>query len=113
MSSNKYMCILRSHSGGCDKPSASDMEAMHAKYMNWQSRFEDSILDMGGALTANGAVVSKDIVKDGPFIEVKEVVGGYMLLTANSLEEAVAVIQASPMVENANTSLEIREISTP
>ncbi|TCI02286.1 hypothetical protein EZV61_14745 [Corallincola luteus] len=86
---------------------------MYAKYQAWQSQFADNILDMGGALSKEGAVVSSDAVKDGPFIEVKEMVGGYMLLSADSLATAVRVIQASPMVANPATSLEIREISTP
>lgn len=113
MSDKKFMCILRSDSGGCEKPSPSDMEVMYQKYENWQNKYAKNILDMGGALTNNGAVVSSDSVKDGPFIEVKEIVGGYMLLTAVDLNEAIEVIKASPMVANAGTSLELREISAP
>ncbi|MEP1448462.1 MAG: YciI family protein [Paraglaciecola sp.] len=113
MSNKKFMCILRSESGACEKPSPSDMETMYAKYQAWQSKFAKNILDMGGALSGAAAVVTNDSVKDGPFIELKEVVGGYMLLSGESLDEVVKVIQQSPMVENPRTSLEIREISTP
>lgn len=113
MNNKKFMCILRSQSGGCEKPSQSDMEAMYAKYQAWQSKFSENILDMGGALSSEGVVVNHDGVKDGPFVEMKELVGGYMLLTADNLETAKTVIQASPMVANSGTSIEIREISTP
>ncbi len=113
MSNKKFMCILRSASGGCEKPSPADMEKMYAKYQAWQDKFADNILDMGGALSGEGAVVSSENVKDGPFIELKEIIGGYMLLAASDLQEAISVIQASPMVENAGTSLELREITTP
>ena len=68
---------------------------------------------MGNKLGSVGSVVRNDSVTDGPFIELKEVVGGYMTLTTDSLEEAVVVIKESPMVSNANTSIEIREICTP
>lgn len=107
------MCILRNESGGCEKPSPSEMEAMYAKYQAWQDKFADNILDMGGALSSEGATIKADEVKDGPFIELKEIVGGYMLLTAENLQEAVEVIKASPMVENPATSLELREITAP
>lgn len=110
MSNKTYMCILRSQSGGCDKPSASDMEAMMMKYQAWQQEFTDNILDMGSPLTSEGAVVKHDAVIDGPFIEMKEMVGGYMLLTTKTLDEAVKVIEASPMIANPNVSIEIREI---
>jgi hypothetical protein len=36
-------------------------------------------------------------VTDGPFAEAKEVVGGYVLLSVNTLEEAVAIAKTNPM----------------
>lgn len=36
-------------------------------------------------------------VTDGPFAEAKEVIGGYVLLSADSLEEAVAIARTNPM----------------
>lgn len=104
---------MRSESGSCEKPSAADMELMYATYQKWQDKFADNILDMGGALGGEGKVVRSDSVKDGPFMELKEVIGGYMMLTAATIEEAEAVIKASPMVANAGTSIEIRLINTP
>ncbi|WP_286262755.1 YciI family protein [Thalassotalea atypica] len=113
MKNNTYMCILRSATGTCEKPSPSEMEIMYAKYQAWQQEFADNILDMGNKLGSVASVVRHDQVTDGPFIELKEVVGGYMMLTAHTLEQAIAVIKASPMVSNAGTSIEIREICTP
>lgn len=113
MSNKTYMCILRSEAGSCNQGSPVDMEVMFAKYQAWQDKFADNILDMGNKLGESASVVRSDEVKDGPFIELKEIVGGYMMLTAKTLDEAVAVIKASPMVANAGTSIEIREICTP
>jgi hypothetical protein len=36
-------------------------------------------------------------VTDGPFAEAKEVIGGYVLLSVESLEEAVAIAKSNPM----------------
>lgn len=113
MKNNTYMCILRSESGGCEKPSASEMEIMYAKYQAWQQKFADNILDMGNKLGSVGSVVRHDSITDGPFIELKEIIGGYMMVTATTLDEAIAVIKESPMVSNTGTSIEIREICTP
>lgn len=106
------MCILRSENGACEKPSPSEMEIMYAKYQAWQQEFANNILDMGNKLGSVGSVVRHDSIIDGPFIELKEIIGGYMIITASSLDEAIAVIQKSPMVSNAGTSIEIREICT-
>jgi hypothetical protein len=117
MSNKTFMCILRSEAGGCDQPqsapSPSEMEVMYAKYQAWQDKFDKNILDMGNKLGENASVVRQEGVEDGPFIELKEIVGGYMTLTAATLDEAILVIQNSPMVENPGVSIEIREISTP
>lgn len=122
MSNKTYMCILRSESNqGCDKsstdsspsPSPTDMEAMYAKYQAWQDKFADNIQDMGGKLGESASVVRQSGVQDGPFIELKEIVGGYMMLTAANKEEAIEVIKQSPMIESPNVSIEIREIWTP
>jgi len=112
MKNNTYMCILRSGSGGCEKPSPYDMEAMFAKYQIWQDKFADNILDMGNKLGDVASVVRQDGVTDGPFLELKEIVGGYMMLSATTLDEAISVIKASPMVANSGTSIEIREVET-
>ncbi len=114
MSKKNYLCILRSGSGGCEQPSSpSEMEAMYAKYQQWQDKFADNIVDMGNKLTSVGAVVRQDVVSDGPYVELKEVIGGYMTIRAESLGEAVAVMQAGPMLENPGVSIELREISQP
>lgn len=111
MSKNNYMCILR---GDCEEPtSPSEMEALFAKYKQWQDKFAGNILDMGAKLGQVGAVVRQNDLSDGPFIELKEVIGGYMTITADSLEEAIAVIKAGPMLANPGVSIEIREIATP
>ena len=44
MNNKTYMCILRSKSGSCEKPSPSEMELMYAKYQDWQEKFADNIL---------------------------------------------------------------------
>lgn len=110
MENKTYMCLLRSASGACEKPSPSEMEIQFAKYQAWQQKFADNILDMGGQLGTNGSVVRNEKVTDGPFIELKEIIGGYMKLTAKNLDEATEVIKASPMVESPKVSIEIREI---
>lgn len=110
MENKTYMCILRSDSGGCEKPSASEMEQQFAKYQAWQKKFADNIINMGNKLGSVGSVVRNDSVTDGPFIELKEIIGGYMTIAAATLDEAIAVIKASPMVESPAVSIEIREI---
>lgn len=109
----RYLCIQRSASGECDPPSPADMEAMYERFNRWTEKFGPNIVDMGAPLASDGKVVTADNATDGPFVEAKEIIGGYMIIEADSLEQAVEVAQASPGVGPSGSSVEVREIRQP
>lgn len=110
MSNKKYLCIQRSQSGECEPPSPAQMESLYAKFNAWREKFKDNIVDLGGRL-GEGAVVSSEGVTDGPFVELKEIAGGFMIVSAENLEAAIQVAQESPGVTMSG-SVEVREIQT-
>ena len=112
MSKQNYLCIQRSQSGKCEPPSPTQMEEMYAKFNAWKEKFQENIVDLGGKL-GGGKVVTSEGATDGPFVEAKEVIGGYMIVSAESMEEAVEVARQSPGVAMPGSSVEVREISTP
>ena len=66
----------------------------------------------GQPLGAEGRTVSGKKgrpVADGPFAESKEAVGGYLLLQADSLDEAVAIAKTNPTLEHGIT-IEVRPV---
>jgi hypothetical protein len=50
----------------------------------------------------------KPLVTDGPFIEAKEVIGGYWMIQAKSKEEAIEWARRCPA--SANEIIEIRQV---
>ena len=67
----------------------------------------------GQALQRKGVTVSGKngrVVSDGPFAESKEVVGGFLVLNVETLEEAVAIAQSSPSLAYG-TSIEVRPLA--
>jgi len=88
------------------------MEEMYAVFTAWKDKFQKNIVDMGGKL-GGGKVVTSEGATDGPFVEAKEVVGGFMIISAENLEEAMEVARHCPGAVMPGGSLEIREISTP
>jgi hypothetical protein len=89
------------------------MEEMYVKFNAWKAKFQQNIADMGGKLNGGGKVLTSEGATDGPFVEAKEVVGGFMILVAKNLEEAIDVACQCPGAVMPGSSLEIREISTP
>ena len=111
--SKKYLFIQRSQRGNQQpQPSPAQMQDMFAAFNAWKEKFKDNILDMGGKLMPGGAVVTTSGATDGPFVEVKEVVGGYMFVTAESVERAIQVASEMPMLMPGST-IEIREVAGP
>lgn len=111
MPTKKYLLIQRSAPGARERPSPAEMQQMYAAFQAWSEKFRDNILDMGGKLSPGGKVVTASAVTDGPFVESKEIVGGYMLVTADGYERAVEVARESPGVMAPGSSVEVREIA--
>jgi len=113
MPKQKYLCIQRSQPGKGEKPSPAQMEEMYAKFHAWKEKFQENIVDMGGKLKGGGKIVTSEGATDGPFVEAKEVIGGYMIVSADSMEEAMEIARQSPGVAMPGSSVEIREINSP
>ncbi len=109
----KYLCMQRSQPGSGEKPSPAKMEEMYAVFNAWREKYQKNIVDMGGKLKAGGKIVSSEGATDGPFVEAKEVIGGFMIISAETMEEAMEVARECPGVVMPGSSVEIREINSP
>jgi hypothetical protein len=113
MPKRNYLCIHRSlPGGGSEKPSPAQMQEMYAKFNAWKEKFQEKIVDIGGKLKGGGKIVTSKGATDGPFVEAKEVIGGYMIVSAESMEEAIELVRQSPGVGMPGSSVEVREVST-
>lgn len=67
----------------------------------------------GEPLEREGAVLrgKKRVVTDGPFLEAKDIVAGFMVLDAKDLDEARALAGGCPMLDGEGT-VEIRPVAT-
>src|SRR5438094_3353377 len=102
MPTQKYMCIHRSAPGkpqsqqGNPQPSPAQMQEMYAAFNVWKDKFKANILDMGGTLKPGGKVLASSGVTDGPFVEVKEIVGGFMSIAAGRDDGALEGVRGRP-----------------
>jgi hypothetical protein len=51
------------------------------------------------------------IVTDGPFGEIKETLGGYIVVKAESVDEAVEFAKGSPVLQGDGNTVEVRRIA--
>jgi hypothetical protein len=90
-----------------------DMTAFNAKLV------ERGMMKSGAGLlsSSKGARVSfsngKPSVIDGPFAEAKELIAGFSILEANSIDEVIEIVKGWPQIDgHGNVQVEIRQIAT-
>src|SRR2546426_12323624 len=79
------------------QPSPAQMQEMYAAFNAWKEKFKANILDMGGKLKPGGKMLAASGVTDGPFVEAKEIVGGFMIIGAESYDRALEVVREMPV----------------
>jgi hypothetical protein len=58
------------------------------------------LMDEGVFISGKGG----SLVTDGPFAEAKEAIGGYVMLSVDTLEEAVEIAKSNPMNDHGVTT---------
>ncbi|WP_432973104.1 YciI family protein [Dactylosporangium sp. CA-233914] len=72
--------------------------------MDAHNRFAGQVGELGGTLVGGNALretttatsIRGDVVTDGPFVETKEVLGGYYLIDAKDLDHALEIAKLCP-----------------
>jgi hypothetical protein len=85
------------------------MQAMYEKFNQWREKYQLNLVDLGGRLGA-GRLELPDPAPDGPFVEVKELLGGYMIISAADLDEAIRVARDCPGLMRPGSGVEVIEI---
>lgn len=100
--------------GGDEKfasQSPEEMQAHMARWTEWMQKISETDEPVSGLpLQETGKVVynNGDMITDGPYIEGKEIVGGYVLVEAKDLDEAVNKSRGCPLFELGGF-IEVRE----
>ena len=110
--SAQFLLLFRHSQEGPD-PTPAEMEQIMGKWMAWMkgmgARGEmagvNRLQDTGRVLRGPGGEVT-----DGPFVEAKEVVGGYVLVNAKDLAAATAIARGCPGLAMSSTIVEVRPV---
>lgn len=108
-----FLFVFRNDYSALPTPSSEEMQAATQKWMDWVGSIaaQNKLGDRGNRLKPEGKVVKgTDLVTDGPYTEIKEMIGGYTLVKADSLEEAVELAKGCPIFAFGG-NVEVREIN--
>ncbi len=108
----EFLLVFRSDSSSMPQRTQEQAQAATKRWMDWISNLaeQNKLADRGNRLDNSGKVVKADMVLNGPYTEIKESIGGYSLIKADSYEAAIELTKDCPIL-SAGGNVEIREIS--
>src|SRR5580692_4377577 len=108
-----FLFIYRSEYSAMPQSTPEQTQAMTTRWMDWIKGIasQNKLTDRGNRLTTTGKVVKENnVVTNGPFIEIKEFIGGYSLVKSESYDDAVELAKGCP-VFSVGGNVEVREIN--
>ncbi|MEQ1904780.1 MAG: YciI family protein [Pirellulaceae bacterium] len=107
----KYLLIYRDSTEPRPQPSPEEMQGFLSMWEGWFQQFGKKIVDAGDGLLPTGRVLQPGgVVADGPYVEAKEMIGGFSVVEASSYDEAVEIAKQCPIAVMGGP-VEIREFA--
>jgi hypothetical protein len=110
---DEFVLIMR-HEDGSKVASPEQMQTWMKQTMDWiggiaaQNKFVQGV---GLPMDEARVVRSKTLVTNGPFGDIKETIGGYIIVKANSIDEAVEFAKGSPVLQGEGNTMEVRKVA--
>lgn len=113
---DEFILIFR-HQDGTKIASPEQIQAWMKQTMDWIGGIaaQDKFISGTGLPFDNAKVVtnknSNKLVTNGPFGDIKETIGGFITVKADSVEEAVEFAKGCPVLQGDGNSVEVRKIA--
>jgi hypothetical protein len=96
----KYVILIYENQDGWTNATPEEFQ----RGMEAHGRFPDQVTALGGKVlggeglqpTTTSTSIRGDVVTDGPFVETKEALGGFYLIEADDLDQALAIAKLTP-----------------
>jgi hypothetical protein len=108
----EFMFLFRQPSFDNSKVSPKEMQALSNKWRDWVEGIvsQGKLSMQGSRLSTEGKVLRPGgIVTDGPFVEIKERLGGYIVVKAENIDDAITLAHGCPALDSGG-SVEVRPL---
>ena len=100
-----FLVVYEGGNKAWQKTSPKELQAVMEEWGAWFKALESKgvLRNPGSALAPGGAVISRNgngFVTDTTMAEVKELIGGFTVIRADSVEKAAEIAQGSPFLKN-------------
>ena len=108
-----FLLIYRMDYNLSAQRSVEEAQAVSKRWMDWIGSIaaQNKLVDRGNRLDSSGKVVKPNsMITNGPYSDIKESIGGYSLVRAESYDSAVELAKGCPVLAFGG-NVEVREIS--
>ncbi len=110
---SNFLYLFRGGDAAYGRLSQEEKQAHMQVWGTWMGKLQEKgqLLD-GLPLAEDGRVVHNkgELVTNGPFAEGAELVGGYLIVSAKDIDEAVEISKGCPIFDYEGSNVEVREI---
>ncbi len=109
----EYALIMR-HEDGTKIASPEQMQIWMKQTMDWIGGIaaQNKFVSGTGLLFDDARVVKANkVVTNGPFGDIKETIGGLIIVKADSVDEAVEFAKGCPVLQGEGNTMEVRKIA--
>ena len=110
---NEYALIMR-HQDGSKVASPEQMQVWMKQTMDWIGGIaaQNKFVSGTGLPFEDARVVNHDkVVTNGPFGDIKETIGGFIIVKAESADEAAEFAKGCPVLQGEGNTVEVRKIA--
>ena len=107
-----FMMLFHSEANPNMEPTPEEIEAEIKDWQDWIGGIgaQGKLKNQGEDLGFEGKTMHADgSVTDGPYAEVKEIVGGFIIVSAENIDEATELAKGCPGLSNGG-KVEIRDV---
>jgi hypothetical protein len=108
----EFLLLFRDAPSAGPAPSPEELKNISKPWQDWIGGIaaQNKLANQGNRLGFEGATVRPaNVVTDGPYAEIKEIVLGYTIVKTDSLEEAIDLAKGCPVL-SIGGNVEVRAI---
>ncbi|MEO6868675.1 MAG: YciI family protein [Ginsengibacter sp.] len=108
----EFLLLFRQPDYDYNNAASEKMKALQKKWHDWAGGIaaQGKLSNDGIRLSMEGKVLKAGgVITDGPFVEIKEKLGSFIVIKADSLDEATTMAHGCPAIDEGG-SVEIRPV---
>lgn len=106
-----FLLVFRNDYKAQPKASPEEMQASMKQWMGWIGGIaaQNKLTNPGNPLGSAGKVVRpNNVITDGPYTEIKELIGGFTIVKADNIDDAAKLAEGCPILKEGG-NVEVRE----